>query len=144
MNFLESIKEILKQELPTTPRPERGSHEWWVAQWKDLATVTDRLLPDDPRVAPVLDSLSKCDHYYKLQDLDGFTKASQQVQRLMLFVPGVRLWWHGEVMPHRLGSIGPAMVQQVICSEGRLWCWVEWKGLGRWICEVIIVKIEEP
>jgi hypothetical protein len=140
----ELVEKALAMLAPAVPIPERGSHEWWTEQWRDLARVTDRLLPDDPRLAPVLDSLSKCDHFYKLQELDGFTKASQRVRRLMLFVPGAQIWWEGEFMSHRLGSLGSATVEQVICSDGRLWVWGIWQGIGRWVSESIITKIEGP
>jgi hypothetical protein len=65
------------------------------------------------------------------------------VRRLMAFAPGAKVRWEGSEN-HRLCVLGPAMVEQVICSEGRLWVWTSWRGVGRWVSETIITKIEEP
>lgn len=140
----ELVEKALEMLKPAVPPPERGSHGWWVSHWNDLAMVTDGVLPDDPRLGPLLDCLAVCDGCYKATDLDGFEKASARVRRLMQFVPGAKVRWEGEFMSHRLGSIGPAIVEQVICSDGRLWVWIAWQGLERWISETIIVKIEGP
>ena len=127
--------------FPATPEP--GSHNWWVSQWRDLATVTDGLLPDDARVGPVLSRLAECDRCYKAADLDGFTKGAERVRRLMHFVPGATVRWEGTAN-HRVTTLGPATVEHVHHDQGRLWVWVSWRGTGRWISETIITKIEGP
>lgn len=140
----ELVEKALAMLKPAVPLPERGGHQWWVLEWNGLSKVTDGVLPDDPRVAPVLDALAVCDRLYQTADLDGFTKASQRVYWVMQFVPGARVWWEDEYRSHRLGVLGAATVEQVICSEGRLWVWVFWQGIGRWVSESIITKIEGP
>lgn len=140
----ELVDKALAMLKPAVPPPEKGSHEWWVSQWKDLAMVTDGLLPDDPRLGPVLDCLASCDGCYKAADVDGFEKASIRVRRFMQFVPGAHVWWQGEFMPHRLGNIGPAIVEQVHYDNGKLWIWTSWRGVGRWVSEAVICKIEGP
>jgi hypothetical protein len=138
----ELVEKALAMLKPAVPPPEQGSHEWWTEQWRELAQVKDGLLPDDPRAAPVLSVLAECDGCYKAANLDGFMNASKRVLRLMQFIPEAQVWWEGECMPHRLGSIGPAVVEQVICSDGRLWVWCTWDKTGRWVSESIITKIE--
>lgn len=140
----ELVDKALAMLKPALPPPEHGAHQWWISQWKGLATVTDGLTPEDPRLNPILDALAVCDRHYRTADLDGFEKASQRVYRLMQFVPGARVCWEGEYRSHRLGVLGPAKVEQVICSEGRLWAWVFWQGRGRWVCEAIVSKNEGP
>lgn len=125
------------------PTPEPGSHDWWVSQWRELATVTHGLLPDDPRLVPVLDALAVCEGHYKAAELDGFAKGAEQVKRLMQFRPGATVRWEGTVN-HRLTVLGPATVEVVHHDQGRLWVWVSWRGAGRWISETIITTIEGP
>jgi hypothetical protein len=139
----ELVEKALEMLKPAVPTPKRGSHEWWTEQWRGLANVTDGVLPDDPRVGPVLDTLAICDKHFKAADLNGFEKDAKRVRRLMLFAPGALVWWEGEFISHRLGVLGPATVEQVSRSDGRLWVWVSWRGIGRWVNESIITKIEE-
>lgn len=123
--------------------PEPGSHDWWIFRWRDLAKATDGLLPDDPRLNPVLDALAVCDRHYKEADIKSFTKGAERVRRLMLFTPGATVRWEG-TLNHRRTTLGPAIVEHVHVDDGRLIVFVVWKGLPRWISECIITKIEGP
>jgi hypothetical protein len=105
--------------------------------------VTSDIEPDDPRLTPVLSALAVCEAHYRKGNLDDFTKAATQVQRLMLFTPGATIRWHGHI-EHRLTIQGPATVEHVHHDQGRLWIWVEWQGTGRWISEAIVTTIEGP
>lgn len=134
------VEKALELAISAGRVPALGSHEWWTAQWKDLARDTHGLLPDDPRIGPLLGALAVCDHHYKAQDLDGFTKGAERVRRFMQFVPGAKVRWQGS-NNHRLCILGPSTVEMVHCNQGRLWVWV-WHGMGRWVCESIVTKIE--
>ncbi|MFO0699743.1 MAG: hypothetical protein U0236_10975 [Nitrospira sp.] len=115
----------------------------WLSQWRLLARTTEGLTSEDPRLNPVLDVLADCDRHYKAGDLSSFTEQSERVKRLMCFAPGAKVRWHGSEN-HRLCILGPATVEQVIVDGGRLIVFVIWKGIGRWISETIIKKIEMP
>ena len=137
----ELVERALEMLKPAGRTPEPGSHDWWTAQWKDLARVTDGLLPDDARLGPVLNGLADCDRYYKAADLDGFTKGAERVRRLMAFTLGAMIWWQGS-KDHRLCVLGPASILHVHQDDGKLYVFVVWKGTERWISESIIIKIE--
>jgi hypothetical protein len=113
----------------------------WLSQWRELAQVTSDIEPDDPRLTPVLSALAVCESHYRKGNLDDFTKAATQVQRLMLFTPGATIRWHGHI-EHRLMVLGPNTVECVHFADGRFWVWVAWDG-GRWINETLITEIQE-
>lgn len=115
----------------------------WLDQWRQLAGLTHGLTAQDPRLNAIVDALADCDRHYKAEDLAAFTETAQRVRRLMAFAPGAKVRWQGSEN-HRLCILGPAKVEQVICSEGRLWVWVFWQGRGRWVSESIVTKIEGP
>lgn len=139
----ELVDKALAMLKPAVPPPEPGSHEWWVDQWGTLSRETHGLTPDDPRLNPILDALAVCDRHYRTADLDGFTKASERVRRLMRLAPNARVWWEGAVN-HLLRTLGPATVEDVQHDTGRLWVWVTWQGTGRWVSESLITNIEGP
>jgi len=143
MTRSELVERALEIARSAGRTPERGSHEWWVSRWRELATVTHGLLPDDPRVNPVLSTLAECDRSYKAHDLDGFKTGTERLRRLMGFARGAVVRWEG-VANHRLVVLGPATVEQVHEYHGRLYVWVTWKGIERLISESIIMQIEGP
>ncbi len=129
-----------KKDSMATPSSEvQGSD--WLSRWRELARLTDGLLPEDPRFDPILTALSDCDRAFKAQDLDAFTKGTERVRRLMQFTPGAKVRWEGTVN-HRLCTLGPATVELVHHDEGKLFAFVVWRGIERWISETIITKIE--
>ena len=52
----------------------------WLAEWRRLATLTYGILPDDPRLSPVLAALNRCDDAFLAGDLSAFRVAAQQVE----------------------------------------------------------------
>ena len=139
----ELVEKALEMLKPAGRTPEPGSHEWWTAQWRDLAKLTHGLQPEDPRFGPVLAGLAVCDQHYKAADLDAFTVGAERVRRLMQFVPGAKVRWEGMVN-HRLTVFGPATVELVHHDQCRLVVFLTWKGIERWVSEAIITKIEGP
>lgn len=132
-----------KESLAMSSPGDRLKAPDWSDQWRQLAGLTHGLTAEDPRLNPILDALADCDRHYKAGDLAAFTDTSERVKRLMCFAPGAKVRWQGSET-YRLCILGPATVAQVICSEGRLWAWVFWQGIGRWVSESIITKIEGP
>ncbi|MFY4728333.1 hypothetical protein [Nitrospira sp. BLG_2] len=59
----------------------------WLAEWRELASQTAGLLPDDPRLSPVLEGLSRCDEAFLANDYPGFLRAKAAVLCLMKEVP---------------------------------------------------------
>lgn len=59
----------------------------WLTEWRQLAAETSGLLPDDPRLAPVLEGLSRCDEAFLANDYPGFLRAKAAVLALMHEVP---------------------------------------------------------
>lgn len=59
----------------------------WLAEWRELASQTAGLLPDDPRLRPVLEGLSRCDEAFLANDYPGFLRAKAAVLALMNEVP---------------------------------------------------------
>jgi len=115
----------------------------WLTRWRELAQVTGGLLPDDPRVNPVLSVLADCDRAHRLGDLHGFQRAAARVHRLMQFAPGSTVCWDGTVN-HRLTLLGPAPVEFVHFADGRLQVCVVWQGNWRLVSEAIVKEIRDP
>ena len=137
------VEKALELAISAGRTPDRGSHSWWTDQWAALTRETSELTSDDPRMSPILHALAICDRVHKAADLDGFMKSAKSVRRLMCFVPGARVWWEGAVN-HRLTMFGPALVEHVHCDDARLYVFVIWKGIGRWLSEAIVRNIEGP
>ena len=55
----------------------------WLWAWRQLATDTDGLEPDDRRLKPVLHALSICDDHFIRGDWDGFQHAAKAVRLAM-------------------------------------------------------------
>lgn len=115
----------------------------WLDRWRQLARVTDGLLPDDPRLNPLLSVLADCDRHYQSGDVAAFMKAAERVRRLMCFVPGATVRWEG-AMNHRQATLGPAVIEHVHYDGANLYVFVIWRGIERWVSETIITKIERP
>ena len=122
---------------PVTPASD------WLSRWRELASITASLEADDSRLPVVLIALAECQHAHDAGDLHGFITAAAQVHRLMQFIPGASVRWEGS-MNHRLCSLGPATVECVQYSRGRLWAWITWQDSGRWIADTLITQIEGP
>jgi hypothetical protein len=138
----ELVERALEMARSAGRTPEPGSHDWWVSRWKELAHMTNGLTTDDPRLGPVLSAMATCQHCYQAADPDGFQLAAAQVQRLMGFVPGAQITW--QVIEDRLVTLGPATVELVHHNDDRLYVFVVWNGVERWVSESIITKIEGP
>lgn len=69
------------------PRGETGPVHDWLAEWRELATKTAGLLPDDPRLGPVLEGLAQCDEAFLANDYRRFLKEKAAVLALMNEVP---------------------------------------------------------
>jgi hypothetical protein len=115
----------------------------WLTRWRELAQVTSGLEADDPRTTPVLATLAECQRAHEAGDMDAFTKAAARVRRLMQFAPGATIRWEGRVN-HRRMVLGPAVIEYVHHADGKLYVFVVWKGIERWVSETIITKIEGP
>lgn len=143
VNFARQALERRSDESEKEPPSVDLQMSDWLSRWRGLATATSGLLPDDPRVDPALRGLANCDRCYRDGDLDGFRKGAERVRWLMQFAPGATVRWKGSV-DHRLCLLGPATVEHVHHDDGKLYVFVVWKDLGRWVSEAIITTIEEP
>lgn len=116
----ELVEKALALALEAGRRPDRGSHEWWVCQWRDLAKVSHPLLQSDPRTSQVLAGLGECDRAYKAKNLDEFERAAKHVQRLMRLVPGVMIEWARTDRTRQSGRVDLRQSD----SDGILWVFV--------------------
>jgi hypothetical protein len=115
----------------------------WLARWQEVAQGTDGLLPDDPRVDPVLTVVAECNRCHKTQNVDGFMTSTARIRRLMAFVPGATIRWEG-IANQRLMILGPATVEYVHHDDGKLYVFVVWQGTERWVSETSITTVERP
>jgi hypothetical protein len=136
-------RQTLEQQHAAPLIQATGQAADWLVRWRDLTQVRDGLLQDDPRANPVLSALSDCDRCYKAQDLDGFTKGAAGARRLMCFVPGATIRWQG-IANQRFMILGPATVEYVHHDDGKLYVFVVWQGIERWVSETSIMQIERP
>ena len=51
-----------------------------MAGWRELASMTAGMTPDDPRLAPVLAALEACDNAFLANDWLGFQQAVARVR----------------------------------------------------------------
>ena len=56
------------------------SHTEWLTAWRELAGLTYGIMPDDPRLQPVLDALNHCDTAFLCGDWSSFLKAADEVR----------------------------------------------------------------
>ena len=60
------------------PRPEE-----WCNAWRELASVTAGMLPEDPRVDPVLTALAECEAAFVQGSYPAFQQTVVKVKRIM-------------------------------------------------------------
>ncbi len=122
-----------KVRLVSEPPPD------WPALWRSLAAATAGLRTDDPRLHPVLSALVEAERAYKAEDLLAFQHAADRVQFLMTLQPSRSICWRAADGTLR----GPAVIEHVHADAGRLWCYVTFGGLGRWVHEQLIAHHTE-
>lgn len=71
------------RERGLTGQPRRATSAEWLTAWRELASQTAGLLPDDPRLALVVEGLGCCDEAFLANDYPRFLQAKAQVLRLM-------------------------------------------------------------
>jgi len=74
MNYLDIIKKIEQEPRLETP-PD------WLNAWRELARLTDGLLPDDPRLQSILMALRRCDDTFLANDWPAFQRAAEHVRQ---------------------------------------------------------------
>ena len=81
MSFVDIIDQILNEQ------DFRGhstvSTECWLRAWRALATATNGLRKDDPRVRHVLAALDACDGHFAEGNYQKFMGAARSVERAM-------------------------------------------------------------
>ncbi len=77
----------------------------WPTLWRDLASATDNLLPDDGRIPFVLAGLEKCHQCYKKADLAGFQETANDLRRIMRLAVGAWIAWDGAGLERQEGVI---------------------------------------
>ena len=88
----------------------------------------------------MLAALAECDVAYRAMNEPLFLHATERVLRVAAFVRGGSVYWLDQTDQ----SCGPATVLDVVFCDGKLWVWLEWDQLGRWLNETVITKIEAP
>lgn len=89
----------------------------WASKWRDLAKLSDGLLPTDARLPLVKAALDRCDNHYKQGNVDGFEAEVERIQRLMKILPGAMLSWERYDRSKMRG-----LVDFTACDEtGGLW-----------------------
>lgn len=53
----------------------------WLGAWRELARLTDGMLPDDSRLQPILMALRRCDDTFLANDWPAFQRAVEQVRQ---------------------------------------------------------------
>ena len=74
--FTEQVLRIFKGEPPVSAID-------WQKEWRRLAALTAGLEAGDPRLAPVMRLLGKCDDFFLRADAAGFTRTARQVEEAM-------------------------------------------------------------
>jgi hypothetical protein len=65
----------------------------WAAKWRDLAKLTNGILPDDPRLDAVREALALADTAYQAKAPVAFEEAAARVRQLMKLMPGASIEW---------------------------------------------------
>jgi len=118
----------------STPAPLEFN---WLHRLRSAAQIFKAVEEEDPRHARILRALADCDNAYRAGDRELFMKEAANVARLGAFVPGAVIRWVGADKKQR----GPAVLNEVIYDDGRLWACVKWAGHLYWINEIIITGI---
>ena len=66
---------------PVLAAPTPQTH--WLARWRRLASVTDGLTQDDPRLPTILTLLEQCSEHCREENDNAFIHIAKQITHLM-------------------------------------------------------------
>jgi hypothetical protein len=79
---LQGDNTIIPTALPATV-PKQASPSPWYRHWKDIATMTTGILPDEPRFKLITSMVDRCNEAYTKGDEPTFLRLKGQLQNLI-------------------------------------------------------------
>ena len=79
---LQAGEDVNPTALPA-PAPKQPPMSPWYRHWKDIATMTTGILPDEPRFKLIASMVDRCNEAYTKGDEPTFLRLKGQLQNLI-------------------------------------------------------------
>jgi len=77
VGYLDAIARLEEAKGSMVPRKP------WLAVWRELATLTYGITPQDPRLGPVLTALNRCDEAFANDDWARFQRGANDIKEIV-------------------------------------------------------------